>query len=1129
MSRKCFAFLLCVLLVIVGCEQAEQSVPLFELIPADESGVLFVNRLRESPSQNVLNYEYFYNGAGLAVADFNGDQWPDIYMVSNLEANALYLNQQNFVFQEVAQISKARGKRGFATGVSIVDINGDGRLDLYICKSGRFTKPDLRRNELLVNMGNNEAGIPLFEEQAKQYGLDIPSYATQASFFDYDKDGDLDMFLINHGIDTYDIRDIDSLQKESSQLMGEMLFRNEDGFFRNVTESAGIINNKLGFGLGLGIADLNNDDYPDVYVSNDYSGKDHLYINQRDGSFREMIAELTNQISFYAMGNDIGDVNNDGWQDIVNLDMVAAENYGIKTAMSAMSPEQFRNLVDQGEHHQYMFNSLLLNNGMAENGQLPHFSNIGQLAGISNTDWSWAPLLFDMDNDGWQDLFVTNGIKRNIRNKDAVKLVKQLNQRMLASNNEQEKVQLIQQMLGQFPYHQKPNYFFRNQSQLSFVDLTARLGLDSLLSVSSGAAYADLDRDGDLDLVVNNADQAAFILRNNANQTLANHSLSVSFQGAAQNPLGIGAKVTVEGAIGIQSKELYTSRGYKSSVEPMLHFGLGLQDRVNKLTVRWPDGKVQEIQDVAAGRIVLDHREASTLLEVGPQSVQTIFSTSRLSVPSWRHEENEFDDFSRESLLPHKMSNMGPCASRGDVNQDGLEDVFVGGARGQAAQLLLQQADGSFVAQEQAIWTLEKEFEDVASCFFDADLDGDLDLLVGGGSNEWMEKSDAYLLRFYENTGGGTFQKNTAALPDLRVSAGVLAVGDWDGDGDQDVFVGGRQNPGAYPQPCNSFLLKNESQQGRIRLENATQDVAPFLDGYGMVTDASWQDLNGDGRMDLVTVGEWMSPKVLINNGVSLLDYTEGSQLSEEKGWWYSVAVADFDGDGDQDLLAGNLGLNYKYKASKEQPFEVFAKDFDENGTQDIVLSYYEKDELVPLRGRECSSNQMPFIKEKFVSYDAFGKATLTDVFGEKQLAASTHFEANNFAHCYFENKGNAVFEKRVLPIEIQLSSINAFAILDANEDGFLDFLCAGNLYGSEVETPRNDASFGQLLYGDGQGNFTPVPFSKSGFRTKGEVRDLLMIENKQTQQKQILVAKNNDALEWHHFHPPTAGGKIAK
>jgi len=917
------------------------------------------------------------------------------------------------------------------------------------------------------------------------------------------------MFLINHGIDTYDTQDINRLLKEKDPHIGEMLFKNENDYFFEVTQSTGIINNKLGFGLGIGISDLNNDNYPDVYVSNDYSGKDHLYINQQNGTFKEGIDQLTNQISFYAMGNDIADINNDGWQDIVNLDMVAADNYGIKTSMSAMNPEQFSSLVNSGEHYQYMFNSLLLNNGSPNKDRLPFFSNISQLAGISSTDWSWGPLLFDMDNDGWQDLFISNGIKRNIRNNDAMKVVNKLNERLKITHNEQEKAQLMQAMLQQFPYHRRPNYFFLNNGQLNFEDITTQIGMDSLATASNGAAYADFDLDGDLDLIINNVDQPAMLLKNNATAINDNHTLTIELKGALKNPLGIGSKVIIKHRDGILSKEVYTTRGYQSAISPNLHFGFGTAKIVDSLEIIWPDGKTQKLNNIQQDKLVLHYTNA--VMDDPKETIATSIFTEDTTLLTYQHQENKFDDFKRESLLPHKMSNMGPAVAVGDVNNDGTMDVFLGGAKGQSAVLYTQQQDGKFLPTNELIWQTDSHLEDVKAIFLDVDKDADLDLVVGSGSNEWIADHEAYRLRFYENIGQGKFSKNETAFPDIRVSVGAIAAGDFDEDGDEDLFIGGRQIPNQYPLPTDSYLLRNESTSDNIQFKDITTSHAPFLQNFGMITDALWADLNGDKRIDLVTVGEWMSPNIFLNEKEQFINFTKNANLAAEKGWWYSISAADVDKDGDIDLIGGNLGLNYKYKASLKEPFEIFTNDFDQNGSQDIVLSYNAAGSKFPLRGRECSSNQMPFIKKKFPTYDAFGKATMQEVFDPKKLNTATHFEANNFAHCYFENEGNGSFKVQLLPIATQISSINACLIADFDGDAQLDILAGGNLYESEVETPRNDASFGQLLKGNGSGDFQLIPTSKSGLQIKGEVRALLPFKLQNQKQQHILVIVNDD------------------
>ncbi|MEO0471722.1 MAG: VCBS repeat-containing protein [Bacteroidota bacterium] len=1086
--------------------------PMFSMIGAEQSGIQFQNRLRESPSQNVLAYEYFYNGAGLAIADFNGDELPDLYLVSNLEANQLYLNQGNCQFRDVSQAANGRGPKGFSTGVATVDINADGRMDLYLCQSGRFTDPDRRRNQLLINQGNNPDGIPQFVESAAEWGLDLAAYSTQASFFDVDRDGDLDMFLINHDIDTYPLADIPQRMKESSQLVGDMLFENQNGHFVDITEKAGLINNQLGFGLGIAVSDLNQDGWPDVYVSTDYSGRDHLYINQQDGTFSEEIQELTPHTSFYSMGNDVGDINRDGWPDIMNLDMVAADNYGIKTSMSAMNPEQFHSLVDQGLHHQYMYNSLLLNQGKQADGK-PYFSNVAQMAGVSSTGWSWAPLLFDFDNDGWQDLFVSNGIKRNIRNNDAVKEVEKMTTLMQQLSSLEERTKLIGQMLQRFPYHRTPNYFFQNKGALQFEDISASLGMDSLPTASNGAAWADLDADGDLDLVINNVDQPLMLLRNNSRENHQGHFLQIQLEGTPQNPLAIGTRIRLRQGRQTYFSELYTSRGYLSAVEPLIHIGLAGSENVS-LTLFWPDGTQQFVEDVRVDQRITLSYDPTPSIHMSKRASTLFSSLEALTGLAFHHHENPFDDFAQESLLPHKMSQMGPAVASGDVNGDGLEDLWIGGAKGQAAVLFLQQADGSWSKGDRSIWEKEKNLEDGVAAFIDLEKDGDLDLLVGNGSNELPEGRSYYALRYYENDGKGRFQRNGAAIPGIRESIGAIAVADVDEDGDEDVFIGGRQVPGKYPFPANSYLLLNEQHKGTASLRDVSDDWGPFLQAFGMITDAHWVDINQDGKLDLLTAGEWMSPQLLINTGQSLANQSEQYGLSQYSGWWSSLEVSDHDGDGDLDFFAGNLGLNYKYKASQEAPFQIFADDFDDNGSIDIVLGYQQAEELFPLRGRECSSNQMPFIKTKFPTYDAFGKASLHEVFGQQKLSAALHYQAYTFANSFFENDGQGHFVQKDLPRKTQISSVNDMLYEDFDGDGIKDLLLAGNLYGSEVETPRNDASYGSFLKASEDGRLLSISASQSGLLLTGEVRHLRLLHLPSRDHPVLIVVKNNAPVQ---------------
>lgn len=1065
--------------------------PLFTLLPSDSTGVSFNNALPIIEQVNILNYEYFYNGGGVAIGDINNDGLADLYFTANLAPNKLYLNKGGMHFEDITSKTGVEGKTSWATGVTMVDINQDGWLDIYVSRSGKFPGEESRANELFINQGDGT-----FKDEAKAYGLDDSGYATQAAFFDYDKDGDLDVYLLNHNTESLQGKAMAPLMAQRSPLVGDKLYRNDNGRYTDVSQEAGLRANPLGYGLGVGIGDLNQDGWPDIYVSNDFVEQDYLYLNNQQGGFVESIKSMTKHTSNFSMGNDLADMNNDGLTDIIVADMVAEDNYRQKTNMASMSTEQFYQAVNMGFHYQYMINTLQLNNG---NGS---FSEIGQMAGVSNTDWSWATLMTDFDLDGHKDLFISNGFRLEHSNKDFVNQRKAMGEQYDLSDPEQ-RMQYIRTLLPLLPSGKVSNYMFRNNGDLTFSKVSQDWGFD-IPSWSGGAAYGDLDNDGDLDLVVNNIDMEAFIYRNNARENNSNHSLRLTFEGPAGNKQGIGTSVEITTAAGIQSYQHYLSRGYQSSMQPGLLIGLGDAKKVEQLTVTWPDGRQEVLTSLEADQTLnLSHTKASAPKEeqAAPDPLfQNITAETNLIL---RHRENPFNDLSREVLLPHFMSQWGPALAVADVNGDGLVDIYAGGAKSQPGVLVHQTAAGKFQLSRSQPWTAMQEGEDVDAAFIDVDNDGDQDLYIVRGGNELNEGHTFLQDLLYLNNGQGNFSRAKNWLPEMKSSGGRIIPGDYDGDGDIDLFVTGRQKPGNYPLPGRSYLLRNDGN----KYTDITETLAPSLARIGMVTDAAWTDVDGDGKTDLALTGEWMPLTIAYNRS----DGFEIQTVEGTDGWWFALRAEDVDGDGDEDLIAGNLGLNYKYQASQEEPFEIYADDFDGNGKLDIVLGYYNSGERYPLRGRQCSSEQIPDLKKKFPTYDDFGKATLDQVYGPA-LENATHYVAKTFATTLFINEGGK-FTAHPLPNEAQLSSVNDILAEDFDGDGKLDLLMAGNLFVSEPETPRNDAGMGIFLKGDGKGGFTWVPLPESGFFAGGDVRHLVRYQLASGQDA-VLVANNNHLVQ---------------
>ena len=1120
-------YMITLLLLGISCEQEHPSddqqqnqlVKIFERLTPEQSGITFTNTLTEDSVVNYFTYPYIYMGGGVAVGDVNNDGLQDIYFTANQVDNKLYLNRGDLMFEDITEQSGVAADDRWVTGVTMADVNHDGWMDLYVSVSGKWATT---KNLLYLNQGLDENNIPTFVEAAEAAGIADEGKSTQATFFDYDRDGDLDLYVANYPYTSFKTANasyrfmMDRKEPEKS----DKLYQNQgDGTFEDVTEGAGLLN--FGLSLGVVVDDFNQDGWEDLYVSNDFATPDYFYFNNGDGTFSEKVKETTAHTAYFGMGIDAGDLNNDGLPDLVQMDMTPADNRRNKANMASMNPPAFYEMVGLGLHFQYMQNSVQLNQGVRDNGD-PFFSDMARITGMSSTDWSWAGLIADLDNDGWRDVFVTNGTRKDINNKDYFAPIDK------ASREEREKMDLLE-LSRNIPNEEIDNFAFKNNGDLSFSQVTEDWGL-SFKGFSNGAAYADLDNDGDLEVIINNIDNHSVIFKNLSSEQKRQNYLRVALKGPEKNPDGIGAKLMLKTGDQEQYQFHTLTRGFQSSVEPVVHFGLGDDETIDQLKVVWPDGKEQLINNIVANQLLPVAYDQATAPESLPvESPTRMFADVSSALDAdYSHQENMFNDFQYEVLLPHIYSRNGPALAVGDVNDDGLDDFYVGGAIGFSGVLILQQSNGSFTLGAAGPWQADADSEDLGATFFDADGDGDLDLYVVSGGNEYLEGASELQDRFYENTGKGEFSKIDNALPALHTSGSRVKAADYDGDGDLDLFVGGRLVPRSYPLPANSYLLRNEMvENGSLQFTDVTNEIAPDLVEAGMVTDAAWTDFDQDGKLDLVVVGEWMPLTFLKNEGEVFEDHTEQYGLSKTTGWWYSVLAEDFDRDGDVDLVAGNLGLNYKYQATEEETFDVYAYDYDKNGNMDIVLGYYYDGVQYPLRGRQCSSQQIPAIKVKFEDYNSFAVATLEDVYSEGDLEASLHYQAYTFASSYVENQGGENFEVRKLPNQVQLSSINGMVSQDFNGDAIPDLVVAGNMYNAEVETTRNDAGYGYLLLGDGQGSFNPVPFEQSGIYIPYDTKDLAMVKG--NNRIFIVAANNNGKLSIMQFNPGAPNKILAK
>lgn len=1093
------SLLFSVWLIAGGCTSLEDPVeggPLFRLLDKTRTQVHFENNLDYTETFNTYTFKNFYNGGGVGLGDFNNDSLVDIFLAGNLVSNRLYLNRGHLKFEDITDAAGLNSTGVWTTGVSVADVNGDGWLDIYVCKSGP-PGGKRRHNELFINEGNLT-----FSERARDYGLDFEGLSTHAAFFDFDRDGDLDCYLLNNSIRSVGAYDLREDQRNIPDPEGgNKLLRNDNGVFVDVSRQAGIYTSMIGFGLGVTVGDVNKDGWPDVYISNDFFERDYLYINQQDGTFRESLTEMMAEISLGSMGADMADINNDALAEIFVTEMLPESDERLKTTTQFESWDKYVTAVNRGYHHQFSRNVLQLNNGDGT------FSEIGRLAGVQATDWSWGALIFDMDQDGNKDLFVANGIYKDLLDQDYVNFVS--NRDMVRQILHREG-KVIKQLIDSIPTNRIANFAFRNAGNLRFQDRSSEWGF-SAPTHSNGSAYGDLDNDGDLDLVLNNVNMPAYIYENRAENLYPEHSfLSIVLHGENQNRFALGAKVSLKAGPRVFYQEHFPMRGFMSSVDYKINFGLGNVKHVDSLSVQWPDGTRTNLFDVEVNRVLhLYQRDAQVPRELHAPAESPLFAEWRIPGVHFRHQESRFVDFDRDRLLFNMVSNEGPCLCTGDINGDKLDDFYVGGAKNQPGRLFVQKEAGTFEAIASGLFNEDRASEDTDCVFFDADGDGMDDLYVASGGNEFSNSSSALLDRLYLSRPGNVLQKSKQLLPvSTRFeSTGSVQPADFDLDGDMDLFVGVRLVPGLYGVPGNGYLLRND---GRGNFENITASAAPSLNGLGMTTDARWVDIDNDSFPDLVTVGEWMPVRVFKNQGGTRWDEIDAG-FAKSNGWYQAMEAADFNNDGLIDLLIGNHGLNSRFKASAEEPLRLYVNDFDDNGSVEHITTHYYKGKALPLVLRQDLVTQIPALKKKYLHFRDYPGQAVSDIFEPEQLKNALVLRAYDLETSLWLNDGKGSFAKRQLPVEAQFAPVYAVFAADVDGDSCLDVVLGGNQHRAKPETGIYGASRGLLLKGNGRGDFDAVPSDISGIRLKGEVRGIAKIT---TPVRAILVAKNNDELQ---------------